>query len=176
MCAALGGSTTPVYLSVTPGPEALPGMCYRNVHVECEDAGGTMRFGWLIWEMPGVYLTAEHHAVVQRDGRLIDVTPQVFDDSTVLFLPIEAGPEQPKYVPNRYMPLANHELVVRAVHLMEANQAIFAANGWNTPQYRRNDEESARLLDEYFHVLQVRSDWQKKKLERSRKRATRKRR
>jgi hypothetical protein len=176
MCATLSQSTTPVFHSVAPRPNSLPAKCYWNVHMECQEAGGTMRFGWLIWEMPGVYLTAEHHAVVERDGRLIDVTPQLFGETTVLFLPLEDRSEEPSNVPNRYMPLSNHDLVLRAVRLMEENQAIIAAGRFDSQPYRRNDEESARLMDEYFHVLQVRSDWEKKKLERSKKKAARKRR
>src|SRR3954453_22543901 len=76
-CAAINGDSEPVYLPVTPTPTAEPARCFRNVNEACQEAGGTLHFGWLIWEMPGVYLTAEHHAVVERDGRLIDVTPQV---------------------------------------------------------------------------------------------------
>jgi hypothetical protein len=126
--------------------------------------------------MPGVYLTAEHHAVMERDGRLIDVTPQVHGESRVLFVPVAEGPEEPTFVPNRYMPLVQHDLVLRAVRMMDAKQTLFASGEFDTPQYRRNDEETARLLDEYFRVLQIREDRAQKKLARARKKAARKRR
>ena len=58
-CGTLGGEGKPIYLPVTPIPGALPAKCYMNVDVASREAGGVMRFGWLIWEMPAVYLTAE---------------------------------------------------------------------------------------------------------------------
>ena len=55
--------------------------------------GGHVQFGWSIWEWPGVYVEAEHHAVyAPPDGTpWIDVTPAVDGDTTRVFLPDDAA-------------------------------------------------------------------------------------
>lgn len=175
-CATLDAGASPVYMPVTPEPFSLIAKCYMNVIKACELAGGTPHLGWLIWEMPGVFLTAEHHAVVEREGLLHDFTPQGHGEARVLFLPIaDALREEPIYTPNRYMPLVQHELVLRAVELMEANQSLFAAGEFDTARFRRNDEESAKKLDDYLRLLRVRQERAAKKDERARKKAARKR-
>ena len=176
-CARLDAGAYPAYLPVTPAPFAQVAKCYLNVIEACELVGGTPHLGWLIWEMPGVYLTAEHHAVVEREGHLFDVTPTLFGEARVLFLPIaDALPEEPTFTLNRYMPLVDHELVLRAVELMELNQSLCATGDFDSAQFRRNDEEGARKLDDYFHLLRVRQERAVKKIERARKKAARKRR
>lgn len=176
-CSTLDAGATPIYMPVTPAPFAQFAKCYWNVTVACQLVGGTPHLGWLIWELPGVYLTAEHHAVVERDGLLYDITPQVHDESRVLFLPIaDPLPQKPVFTPNRYMPLVKHELVLRAVELLAENQAIFAAGRLNSVQYRRNDEEGARKLDDYFRLLHLRQSWAAKKAYRAKKKTARRRR
>ena len=45
----------------------MMGRCYVNVAAFCQRNGGEIQFGWIIWELPGIYLTAEHHAVVETE-------------------------------------------------------------------------------------------------------------
>lgn len=175
VCGTLGGESPPVYLPVTPAPGAFMARCYMNVEY-CLDEGDEMRFGWLIWEMPGVFLTAEHHAVLERDGRLYDVTPQVHGETRVLFLPIDDPRSQPASIPNRYTPLVEHPLIREAVRLMEENQRIAGAGEYDSPRFRRNDEECATKLDDYFRLLLLRRQRAVKKVGRAKKKAARKRR
>lgn len=176
-CATLAEGANPTYMPVTPEPFAQVAKCYSNVLESCGLIGGTPHLGWLIWELHGIYLTAEHHAVVERDGYLFDVTPQVHGEARVLFLPIpDPLPEEASNTPNRYMPLADHELVRRAVRLIEANSLLFARGGFDTLQYRRNDEEAAGCMDRYLRLLKLRHERAAKESERTRKKAARKRR
>ncbi len=65
----------------------------RQRSQEGQRLGGTIRFGWSIWEWPNVYIEAEHHAVYESsEGILVDVTPPA-DDWTVsrTFLPDSAA-------------------------------------------------------------------------------------
>ncbi len=176
-CATLAEGATPTYMPLTPEPFAQVAKCYFNVLEACRLIGGTPHLGWLIWELPGIYLTAEHHAVVERDGYLFDVTPQVHGEARVLFLPIPHPlPEEATYTPNRYMPLANHELVRRTVRLIDANSSLFGSGGIHTPGYARNDEEAAGCMDKYLRLLRLRQERAAKKSERARKKVARKRR
>lgn len=176
-CVTLDAGASSIYMPVTPTPLARIAKCYSNVLDTCRLTGGTPHLGWLIWEMPGIYLTAEHHAVVEREGHLYDLTPQLHGEVEVLFLPIaDALPVVPIYTPNRYMPLVEHDLVLRAVELMELNQLLWGAGKFNTTQFWRNDAECAKHLDDYFHLLKTRQGRTAKKSERARKKAARKRR
>jgi hypothetical protein len=50
--------------------------------------GGTIQFGWIIWQMPDVLLTAEFHTV-WRDakGNLFDITPKPQNEASIVFAP-----------------------------------------------------------------------------------------
>jgi hypothetical protein len=66
--------------------------CFNNVRRLTESEGGDIQFGWAIWEWPGVFLEAEHHAVyVPPDGGpWVDITPPqapVPSIASRLFLP-----------------------------------------------------------------------------------------
>ena len=64
-----------------------------------------MRTGWTVWEMPGVILNLERHAVWHTtDGRLIDVTPKPDDETSILFLPDNVAWDGRK-TPSRIIPL-----------------------------------------------------------------------
>ncbi|MGL4965857.1 MAG: SEC-C metal-binding domain-containing protein [Inquilinus sp.] len=49
--------------------------------------GGSLLYGWLIWEWPRVFIEAEHHAVWEKDGSLVDITPPSNGERRILFLP-----------------------------------------------------------------------------------------
>lgn len=72
--------------------EPLPGEkvqeCFSIVPKKVAAHGGKERFGWLIFEIKGVWLEAEFHVVWERpDGALVDVTPRKQPLNRHLFLP-----------------------------------------------------------------------------------------
>lgn len=81
------GAMAPLYLNVSPAPEARMGWCSTNVLDRCREKGGEPRYGWLLWEASGLYLNAEFHCV-WRDGQdLHDITPTQEGETCVLFAP-----------------------------------------------------------------------------------------
>jgi hypothetical protein len=81
------GAMEPLHLDVCPAPQARMGWCSTNVLDRCREEGGRPRYGWLVWEAPGLYLNAEFHCV-WHDGRdLRDVTPTQEGETCVLFAP-----------------------------------------------------------------------------------------
>ncbi|WP_336810110.1 SEC-C domain-containing protein [Bosea sp. MMO-172] len=86
-CRSINPDALPVYVSVTPAPEALPSECFNNVAAKVDSDGGAMLYGWLIWEWPRVFIEAEHHAVWEKDGVLSDITPPANGEARFLFLP-----------------------------------------------------------------------------------------
>jgi hypothetical protein len=85
LCASLD-TDPPVFVPVCDDPHGLYGFCNVGVLEKIKADGGTIRFGWNIWEYPGVYLNAEFHAVwVSPAGELIDITPKPDGETRIVF-------------------------------------------------------------------------------------------
>ena len=84
----IGIAANPVFVPVRANLDYVPGECYDNVAAQVRTQSGRAQQGWVIWEIKGVCLDAEHHTVwVSPNGELIDVTPKLDGENTVLFLP-----------------------------------------------------------------------------------------
>lgn len=64
----------PVHVRCKPMPDAVRNECFATVQRMVESNGGQQVLGWAIWEVKGMFIEAEFHAVWQStSGRLIDV-------------------------------------------------------------------------------------------------------
>jgi hypothetical protein len=86
-CASINTNNKPSYVAVQPDNEAQPSECFNNVASKVDRDGGSLVYGWLIWEWPRVFVEAEHHAVWEKDGVLLDITPPINGETRILFLP-----------------------------------------------------------------------------------------
>ena len=85
LCESLNAEP-PTYVPVRQDPHGIYGFCNLGVVEKIKADGGTIRFGWNIWEYPGLYLTAEFHAVwVDAAGTLIDITPKPDGETQIVF-------------------------------------------------------------------------------------------
>jgi hypothetical protein len=87
-CAELTGLSDPELhvVPVRPAHTSQSADCFVNVADHVQQAGGRIRYGWLITEIPRTMLEAAFHAVWQSpDGELMDLTPHQFGASTILF-------------------------------------------------------------------------------------------
>src|ERR1700761_7847752 len=83
--AELGG--LPIRVSVIADQYGLYGWCADGVREKIRREGGSIVFGWTIWEGPNVLLTAEFHSVWQDTaGTLIDITPKPDGEETIVFV------------------------------------------------------------------------------------------
>jgi hypothetical protein len=57
------GTLAPLYLDVSPAPEARFGWCSGNVLGRCRAEGGTPVYGWLVWEERGLYINLANSRV-----------------------------------------------------------------------------------------------------------------
>ncbi|MDP3996811.1 MAG: zinc chelation protein SecC [bacterium] len=90
LCQKVAPGQKAVYLEIEPVEEAIVNECYGNVDKAIHKSGGSIQYGWQIWEtMPDVMAEAEFHAVWKdTDGNLHDVTPKEMPGITrILFLP-----------------------------------------------------------------------------------------
>ena len=76
----------PAYVPVQTDPNGMFGFCNVGVLEKTKADGGAIRFGWCIWEYPGVCLTAEFHAVwVDPTGKLVDIAPKPDSETRIAF-------------------------------------------------------------------------------------------
>ncbi len=91
LCRQVDSGSKPVYVPCRPVPHAQRNRCFSNVEAQVKAHEGAIRYGWTIWEWPGVGVEAEFHAVwVTPDGSLLDISPHDGEDS-ILFLPDTLG-------------------------------------------------------------------------------------
>jgi hypothetical protein len=79
------GAAPPVYLSVSPPPDALVGGRAENIERQCRLLGGTPLFGRAIFSADDLYLVSEFHCVVSTPQGPIDVTPSPTGETRTLF-------------------------------------------------------------------------------------------
>jgi hypothetical protein len=87
LCVELAPDGVPAYVDVVPASTAVRNECFANVKKQVADSGGSVQFGWALWEMPTLFVEAEFHANWRRpDGGLVDITPKKNDDARTFFL------------------------------------------------------------------------------------------
>jgi hypothetical protein len=83
----------PLMLPVEADECGIYGWCSDGVEEKIRRAGGTIRFGWTIWEWPGLMLTAEFHAVwVDPAGQHHEITPKPQGETQIVFVPDSTYP------------------------------------------------------------------------------------
>ena len=88
LCKELDRSVQPIFVRVKLEPDAERAECTRNVHKKIMRAGGQIRFGWVIWEIPNIMIEAIYHAIwISPQGEPIDITPKKQENAErILFL------------------------------------------------------------------------------------------
>lgn len=122
LCEALVPGEIPVILSPDPPPWADPNQCTENVESLIERYGGTVEYGWQLWEtLPGALLEAEFHAVwVDKEGRRHDVTPKAIPGITqIVFLPDPNLVYEGRQIDNLRRPLNDDPLIKAFIEAAE---------------------------------------------------------
>lgn len=87
LCSELATGRLPVYVDVRPLEDAPPDECFPLVARHVASRGGSALFGWTLWELPGVFVEAEFHAVWRTPhGTFVDIAPKKRPVARVLFL------------------------------------------------------------------------------------------
>ena len=78
----------PLFLPLTQASlDYKPRYCLDNCEAESSRSGDPTVFGWMVWESrKNAFIEAEFHAVLKRRGVLIDITPRVDGELTILFV------------------------------------------------------------------------------------------
>lgn len=88
LCYGLDPTTRPGYVEIRPAPGARINRRFHNAQERVRTRGGTIQYGWRVWEWPGILLQADFHAVWAHPiGKYIDVTPCEYGEPRILFHP-----------------------------------------------------------------------------------------
>lgn len=88
LCSKIGTGTDPIFIEVHADPEARYKECFYNVAKKIKQDGGSIQLGWAIWEVPGLLIEGEFHAVwISPSGDFVDITPKEESETKILFLP-----------------------------------------------------------------------------------------
>jgi len=137
-----------------------------------EQRGGQAVFGWSLWDLPGIWLYAEHHCVWRMpNGELVCVTPQLGHETRILFLS-DAAPEDRAC---HYLPYERHPLVLLAKEHQEKRMVLIEEGRFQSMARQHHDDEICRLLHRFEQLVQKRAAWAKTKEERAMKKMKRKR-
>lgn len=78
----------PAYVEVSPLANASTNDCFIHVPERVKADGGSQMLGWALWELPGIFVEAEAHAVWhQPTGQYLDIAPKNSATARVFFLP-----------------------------------------------------------------------------------------
>lgn len=132
----------PVYVPCAPKRYCKRGHCYTNVEKTVERFGGEAVYGWTLWELPGVWLYAEHHCIWrQPDGELLCVTRQQENEARILFL---AGANPNERNSCSYLPYSDDPLLLQAVEHQRDSLSLKQSRRFAIAA--QHDEQVGRLL------------------------------
>lgn len=88
LCEQLVPRTASFYVDVAPLLNAPVNECFPLVEAHIAQHGGARLLGWTLWEMPGLFVEAEFHAVwCSPHGNYVDIAPKSRPTARILFLP-----------------------------------------------------------------------------------------
>ncbi|WP_425060527.1 hypothetical protein SCACP_12520 [Sporomusa carbonis] len=87
-CKEINPNAKPYYIPVKPIQFNEYNESFSNVERKIKSNGGTVQYGWAIWEWRNILIEAEFHAVWKNpEGELICVSPNIYKEYKILFLP-----------------------------------------------------------------------------------------
>jgi len=88
LCNEIKPGSGAVWVPVKTMKNAIQNDCFKNVAKKIKRDGGSIQYGWVIWEWVHVLVEAEFHAVWRSpDARLACVSPNDQNEDKILFLP-----------------------------------------------------------------------------------------
>ncbi len=121
LCRELVSNPQPLFLQVTPLRNVEANDCFAIVERHVHNHGGSICYGWQMWEWPRVMVEAEFHAVWSDcDGGLHDLTPKQLPVERILFLPDPVRVYKGRGVNNVRRALSSHSDVAAFIVAADA--------------------------------------------------------
>lgn len=127
-CSSIAADSKPVDTPCLPLIGRPFNDCFNVVSEQVASKGGNQAIGWAIWELPGVFIEAEFHAVWQTPaGDLVDLAPRPRPFTSVSFLPDPSRTYQNRQVNNVRFRLVEDNDVKQFLYLQDRRFAILNA-------------------------------------------------
>ncbi|MGX9728002.1 MAG: SEC-C metal-binding domain-containing protein [Candidatus Electronema sp. VV] len=111
-CLEIEPAINPIFVPVKPVDSARYNYCLTDVPVYSQKHGGSVQFGWIIWELKNIWIEAEFHACwINNDNIIIDITPKPDCETQILFLPDSKRVYEDKIIANIRKPLIENESI-----------------------------------------------------------------
>ncbi|WP_157369616.1 hypothetical protein [Zavarzinella formosa] len=121
-CRGVSPTYQPTFHEVEVHPDSAPLEYLDNCVKEIERNGGEIVYGWTVWSLPKNLITLVHHAVVCRDGRVIDTTPTRTRETRVLFLQDDKARPTGDVIPSHFFQIGDDP---ETLHLVEDMREIY---------------------------------------------------
>jgi hypothetical protein len=123
----------PVYVEVKADPRSLINECFPNVDTYVKEHGGQSVLGRCIWKRANVLIEAEAHAVWKSpSGDMVDVTPHINREPSILFLVDSKMIYDGNCIPNIRKALTSSPLVAEFINLFNERDLIAAESKEST--------------------------------------------
>lgn len=127
LCQQINPAEKPVWVPVQVVAGAVPNECFGNVVMKIASSGGTIQYGWTIWEWNVVLVEGEFHAVWRSpEDKLLCVSPQINGERSILFLPDNSRTwDENNRVDNIRLPLRQDPVIMDFIRVkQELNQEM----------------------------------------------------
>lgn len=139
----------PIYLEVTPEPNAKLNDCFPAVQKKIEQDGGKLILGWQIWKSDYI-IEAECHAVWEApDGELRDITPKYESIQEIMFVEDDNIKYEGRQIDNIRLNITHNKLVddliLVAEHIFIFENIGERANSYDLTEMLTNKQKEAWL-------------------------------
>lgn len=157
LCERLVPNGKPLYLNIEVINGVIENECYKNIESIIKNKGGSIQYGWQIWEtIPNLMAEAEFHAVwVDNSGKFHDVTPKSLPEiSQILFLPDPVRKYEGKQIDNVRIPLQDEILIGQFIENAEKYfEATNRGELANYHGYMAANSEIQKLIEEKNEIF-----------------------
>lgn len=113
------------FIDVKPHPHSKMNECFHNVDYVVKESGGKRILGRIIWQWANILVEGEAHAIWESpDGKLIDVTPNNYNENRILFLEDPGMVYRNMVIGSIRIPLTDSPDVKELIHICEEMDAI----------------------------------------------------
>ncbi len=120
-CQEVVAGVVAVSVPCAPDQRALQMDCFETVDQRVREEGGSRVLGWAIWEIPGMLIEAEFHAVWAHpvNGALFDIAQRPMSFSAITFIADPTRQYEGRQVDNVRKPLTKDPKVRQFIYLMK---------------------------------------------------------
>ncbi len=119
-CNGVVKDSQPIQVRCEQAPDQAFDDCFVTVDRRVASNGGMPVLGWAIWEVPGVLIEAEFHAVWQQpEGTLLDISARRLRFDSITFVPDPGARYAGRQVDNVRVPLNSDPRVRQFIYLCQ---------------------------------------------------------